>query len=305
MRKLLATAVLAAIVVTGCGSSSSKTAAASATTTKAAAAFPVTVGSVTLATKPTHIVSLSPTATEMLYAVGAGSQVTAVDIYSTYPPEAPHSKLNGYDSSAEAVAAEHPDLVLLASDSGGKLAPGLAALKIPALLLPAATTLDDTYAQIAEVGKITGHGAEATAEVAKVKGQVAAVVKSVGDKAKGKTYYHELDNTLYTATSHTFIGQVYSLLGMVDIADAAPSKTAGDYPQISAEFLVQKNPDFVFLADTTCCQQTAATFAARPAFGQLEAVKAGHVVPVSDDIASHWGPRIVDFLKIVADAVTK
>lgn len=302
MRKQLAAVALAALALSACGSSSSKTATAS---TKAAASFPVTVGDATIPARPTHIVSLSPTATEMLYAVGAGSQVGAVDVYSTYPKEAPRTKLNGFDTNAEAVAAEHPDLVVLADDSGGKIVPGLKALKIPVLELPAATTIDDTYKQLDEVGRATGHVSEASAAATKVRTGLADVVKSVGDKAKGKTYYHELDNTLYSATSKTFIGQLYGMLGMVDIADGAPSKTAGDYPQLSAEYVVAKDPDYVFLADTICCQQSAATFAARPAFGQLKAVKEGHVVPMSDDLASHWGPRIVDYLRAVADAVTR
>lgn len=304
MRKLLAALTISAIALVGCGSSNKSDTGATSSTTRAeaAASFPVTIGKVTIPSRPTHIISLSATATEMVYAVGAGSQVTAVDKYSTFPKRAPHTSLDPFAISAEAVSARDPDLVLYSDDTDGKLAAGLATLKIPALLLPAAKTMDDSYAQIREIGKATGHAVGATAEVTGIRRALDQVVKTIGGRAKGLSYYHELDNTLYTATSKTFIGEVYARLGMVNIADATPTGT-GDYPQLSAEYIVQKDPDFVFLADTICCQQDAKTFAARPGFSGLKAVRNGHVVPLSDDLASHWGPRIVDFMRTVGDAI--
>ena len=118
------------------------------------------------------------------------------------------------------------------------------------------------------------------------------------------TYYHELDPTYFSATSKTFIGQVYSLLGLKNIADPADADGSG-YPQLSAEAIIAANPDMVFLADTKCCQQTAQTVAARPGWNVITAVKDGGVVPLDDDIASRWGPRIVDYLRSVAAAVNQ
>jgi iron complex transport system substrate-binding protein len=119
--------------------------------------------------------------------------------------------------------------------------------------------------------------------------------------AKPLTVYHELDQTFYSATSHTFIGQMYTLLGLHDIADGA--KTSTDYPQLSAEYIIASDPDLIVLADTVCCGQTRATVAARPGWSTMKAVKTGEIVPVDDSIASEWGPRIVLFLKAVASAV--
>jgi iron complex transport system substrate-binding protein len=297
MRKLPAIITLVALTLAACGSSSSHTAAPPTT---GVASFPVTVGTVTVHTRPKRVMSLSATATEMLYAVGAGTQVFAVDKYSTYPPNAPHTKLDGFSIGAETVAAEKPDLVLLSEDSGTKLAAGLAVLKIPALNLPPAATIDETYKQIAEVGAVTGHAVAAKAEVGRIRARLDSIVSAVGGRAKGLTYYHELDNTLYSVTSRTFIGQLYQRLGMVNIADAVDKGI--DYPQLSAEYVIKSDPDFVFLADTVCCQQTAATFAARPGFATLKAVRSRHVIAVPDDVASHWGPRIVDFTRIIASA---
>ena len=301
MRTPLVSLIIAAAALTGCGGSK---APAPRQAQQSSTAFPVTIGSVVIPTRPTRIVSLTATGTEMLYAVGAGSQVIAVDKYSTYPPRAPKTGLSDFDPNVESIAAEHPDLVLLSDDASAAIGNGMATLKIPALILPPAASIADTYHQIDEIGLATGHQFAATAENTKIRRELDQIVASVGNRAKGLTYYHELDDTLYSATSHTFIGQLYARLGMVNIADAAPKTAVGEYPQLSAEYLVQSNPDYVFLADTMCCHQTAATFAARPAFAQLSAVKNGRVIPLSDEIASHWGPRIVDFLRLIADAIT-
>ena len=117
--------------------------------------------------------------------------------------------------------------------------------------------------------------------------------------AKGLTFYEELSPDYYSATSKTFAGQVLTLLGLKDIADAA-DKTGSGYPKLSAEYVVAANPDLVVLADTKCCGQTAASVKARPGWGSISAVTRGGVVGVSDDVASRWGPRIVEFLRAVA-----
>ena len=299
MKRLLVIAVFAGALA-ACGSSSH-----GGTTTTAPASFPATVtaanGAVTISSRPARILSLSATATEMVYAIGAGSQVIGVDKYSTDPPNAPKTNFDGTES-AESYVPVHPDLVLLAFDTGGKLVSQLSTLHIPVLLLPPAKTLDDTYAQFDELGAATGHRQEATAEIAKVRQQLDTIVQSVGTRAKGLTYYHEVDNTLYTATSKTFIGALYARLGMVNVADAA-DKTGSGYPQLSAEFLIKADPDFIFLSDSTCCQQSAATVAKRPGYQVMKAVRLGHVIVLPDPVASQWGPRVVDFLQDVANAV--
>jgi iron complex transport system substrate-binding protein len=308
MKRFVAVAVLAAATLGACGSSGKTTATGSTTTATAppVTSFPVAVtaanGTVTIPARPTRILSLSATATQMLYAIGAGPQVVGVDVYSTDPPDAPRTKFTGSETSAEDYVSEHPDLVLLAFDTGGKLVAQLSTLHIPTLLLPPAKAIDDSYSQFRQLGLATGHFAEAVKEANTVAQQLDSVARSVGNRAKGLTYYHEVDNTLYTATSKTFIGALYGRLGMVNVADAADSSGSG-YPQLSAEYLVRQDPDFVFLGDTVCCHETAATFGGRPGFSQLKAVRLGHVVLVSDPIASEWGPRVVDFLKVVAAAV--
>ena len=274
----------------------------------ASAAYPVKIttpaGSVTLTAKPVRVISLSPTSTEDLFAVGAGPQVRAVDDQSSYPASAPRTKLSGFTPNVEAIAKYRPDLVIISNDSGGKLAKRLRALKIPVMLEPAAVKLADVYAEISQLGLATGHTAKAKAVVTRMKSQIAQIVASVPKRATPLTYYHELSPDLYSATSTTFIGQLYGLLGLKNIADAADSGGTG-YPQLNAEYLIAANPDFVFLADTNCCQQTPATVAARPGWSAMNAVENGQVVNLDDDIASRWGPRIVNYLRAVAARVAR
>lgn len=301
----------AALLLAGCGGSSSGSSAgapssaassASASPTALTATFPVTVtgtnGAVTVEKQPAAIVSLSPSATEMLFAMGAGQQVKAVDDQSNYPADAPKTTLSGFTPNVEAIAGYSPDLVVFATDANG-LAAGLKKLGIPALQLDAATTLDQSYAQMTELGKATGHPEEADKLVASVKERIDAAVASVPTSETPVKVYHELDPTYFSVTSSTFVGDVYKKFGLTNIADQAKD-LAGGYPQLSAEFVVKAAPDLIVLADTKCCQQSAATLAKRPAFASVPAVAKGRIVAADDDIASRWGPRVADFAEQIA-----
>lgn len=306
---LLAAPVLA--LVAGCGSTSSTagTTAGGSTTpaSSATSSFPVTVpgasGSLTLTSAPKRIVSLFPSATETLFAIGAGPQVIAVDDQSTYPAKAPRTKLSGFQPNAEAVAKYQPDLVVVSNDTNG-LVSTLKKLQIPVLLQPAPRTLDESYAQELALGLATGHRQQAEQVVAGVKARIAAAVASMPTSGKSSKVYHELDPTYYSATSDTFIGSIYKLFGLQNIADAAKAAaSSGGYPQLSAEYVVSAAPELIVLADSQCCGQTPAAVAKRPAFSTVPAVKDGRVVAIGDDISSRWGPRVAEFAEAVAKAL--
>jgi iron complex transport system substrate-binding protein len=267
-------------------------------------AFPVTVkaanGSVRVEQRPARIVSLSATATEMLFAVGAGLQVVAVDDRSNYPPSAPRTKLSGFEPNAEAVAGYRPDLVVTAGDANG-IVGELTKIGIPVLLAPAAPDLPTAYAQIELLGKATGHVARAKAVVRSLRDRIAKAVAGV-PRGKQLTVYHELSPDYFSATSRTFIGQVYRLFGLRNIADRARG-AAGDYPKLSAEFVIASDPDLIVLADGKCCDQTAKTVAARAPTSRIAAVVHRNVFAIDEDIASRWGPRVVRFVELVAARV--
>ena len=255
---------------------------------------PIVVSS---AATPTRIVSLSPTATEDLFAIGAGKQVVAVDNDSNYPATAPKSKLSGYTPNAEAIAAYNPDLVVLSYDAS-HIVEALGKLHIAVLEQGAASNLTQAYSQLTQLGRVTGHAAGAASVVARMKAQIGAIVKAVPRPKPALTVYHEIDDNYYSATSKTFIGRVYTLLGLKNIADAA-DKTGSGYPKLSGEYIVGANPSLIVLADG----QTTAKLKGRAGWSTIAAVKNGGVVDVNADISSRWGPRIVDFLRVVSAAV--
>jgi iron complex transport system substrate-binding protein len=316
-RMLFALAAAAALVA-GCSSSGSSSApstspsaSAGASKTTAAAAFPVTVaasnGSVTIKVKPARIVSLSPTATEDLYAVGAGSQVVAVDSDSDYPADAPVTKLTGLSPNVEAIAKYNPDLVIAAQNTNG-LVSGLTKLGIPVLIEPAAAGLNDAYGQIDQIGQATGNAVEAEQTVTTMKSQIATYIQQAGASHKNLTYYWELSaSPYYSAASSTFIGQIVGLFGLKNIADAADKASDGGYPALSEEYIVAARPQIIFLADNEAADggQTPSVVEKRPGWDVIPAVKDGEVIALNDDIASRWGPRLPQLVQQIAQAVEK
>ena len=310
MRKALSRLLLAIIVV-ACGSPAVSTTSAAVATTSAAATttaftgFPVTletaIGPLTIPDRPKAIVSLAPTATEMLAAIGAAEQLVAVDDQSNYPAEVPLTDLSGFTPNIEAIASYQPDLVVISNDIDNMVA-SLQSLDIPVLLLPAAVTLDDVYSEIELLGVATGHVVDAQLLTKTMKEDIAALVEGFEPPAEPITYYHELDPMLFSVTSTTFIGSIYSLFGMQNIADPADPDGFG-YPRLSAEYVIESDPDFIFLADTGFAGQTTETVAARPGWSDMSAVTNGRVISLDDDVASRWGPRVVDFVRAVAGAV--
>ena len=246
-----------------------------------------------------RIVSLSASLTEDLFAIGAGPQVVAVDDQSNYPTGVPKTSLSGFTPNVEAIAGYRPDLIVVSDDVKG-IVGQLKALSIPTLLEAAPSNLDGAYAEITQLGAASGHTSEAAGLVQTMKGKVSALLAKLPKRTKPLTYYYELDQTLFTVTSHTFVGNLFTAAGMVDVADKAGASS--DYPQLNAETLLSSNPDLIFLADTKCCGQSAATVSARPGYSTIAAVKNGRVVALDDDIASRWGPRVTDLLSKIVDA---
>ena len=269
--------------------------------------FPVTIttpsGKVTVASKPRRIVSLSPTATESLFAIGAGPQVVAVDDQSDYPKAAPKTTLSGFTPNVEAIASYRPDLVIIAFDTKG-LAAALRGLGIKVVHHDGAKTLAGAYQQIRQLGLVTGNAERATRVVLTMKTRINRIVRSSRTGSQGLSVFHELDPLLFTVTSNTFIGRVYAALGLENIADAAEGAGSG-YPQLSAEYVVASNPDLIVLADSVCCGQKASTVAARPGWDRVAAVRTGSIVRVDDSIASRWGPRLVDFFRAMSSALAR
>ncbi len=254
---------------------------------------------------PACVVSLSPTATETLYAIGAGAQVQAVDKDSNFPTHGlpPASRrIDALNPSVEAILgicrptpthpSRKPDLVVISYDAN-QIKEKLTALGVKVVEQDAPANLGGAYAQIRQLGALTGHLAAARALASSIARQINADVASVpAHPAKVINVYYELDPTYYSLTSSTFVGILLKKLGLVNIADAQSTSADAGYPQLNAEYIVSANPQLIFLADTICCQVTAASVGARPGFAQVSAVVHHHVIGLNDDIASRWGPRL-------------
>jgi len=251
-----------------------------------------------------RIVSLSPTATEMLYAIGAGDQVVAVDSYSTFPAETASkvTKMSAFEPNAEAILGYTPDVVLISNDTN-KISEQLIAgnPKLQVWTGAAAATLDDVYKQITELGALTGHDKDAETLIESMKTRIAKATENISAPMSPKSYFYELDNTLYSVTSNTFVGALLKPFGFTNIADGV--EAGNDYPQLNAEVIAKANPSIIFLADTKCCAQNAAEVSKRPGWAGIDAVKNGQIVELDDDIASRWGPRVVDLLEQISTGI--
>lgn len=313
--------LLLALVVAACGgdgattttpSSDSTTTTVGETTTTAEttttvdSGFPVTVqaanGAVEINAMPTAIISLSPSATENLFAIGAGGQVVAVDDQSNYPEAAPVTDLSGFTPNLESILSYEPDLVVITYDPGDLIA-GLDAVGIPTLLLPSATSVVDAFVEIETLGVATGHVGEAAEAVLAMQTGIDDVVAEFGDQLSGVTIYHEVDNTLYSVSSSSYVGELYSRLGLVNIADEADPDGFG-YPQLSPEYIVSEDPDVILLADASF-GESIDTMRERPGWAEMTAIQSEAVIEVDPDLASRWTPRSVGFLREVAEAIAR
>ncbi|MGI9599381.1 MAG: ABC transporter substrate-binding protein [Acidimicrobiales bacterium] len=256
-------------------------------------------GTVTIEAEPASIVSLSATSTEMLFAIGAGDLVAAVDIYSNYPAEAPEGTLDGFSPDLEAILSNQPDLVV-ASGLPEDIAAGLTDSGVALMLLPAAASFDDTYDQIAQLGEATGHIDEAAALNADIRQGIDQVISTLPDSEEPIRVFHEIDDSFYTATSASFIGQVYSEMGFDNIAD--PLDDGSGFPLVDGESVIAADPSLIVF--TSQASYTADDIVARPGWDGVSAVARGNIVQVDADIASRWGPRIVEFMEAIAGVVT-
>ncbi|UCG41248.1 MAG: ABC transporter substrate-binding protein [Acidimicrobiia bacterium] len=270
-----------------------------------ATGFPVTIESggrtLEVTEAPQRIVTLSPAANETIFAIGAGDQVIASDSLATFPADSPTDPdLLAYQPNVEAIVGTYePDLVVMTFDPGDVVA-GFEALGVPVLVQFAPATLDEAYAQWKDLGAITGHLPEAVALINQVQDRIGNAVASADGAGEGMAFYHELDSTFFSVTSTTFVGAMYDRFGLINVADEADVDGYG-YPQLSAEYLIDRAPDMIFVTD--CCGTLAGSFGERPGWDTIPAVANGAIHVVSDDLASRWGPRIADFAEVIADAI--
>ncbi len=298
---LLAVGALADLACSGGAPSVSFTCdAAAVASAPDASAFPLEISdsvgnTVTLETPPRRIASLSAGHTEILYAIGAGDQVAAVDSTSDCPQEANDlPKVDAFTPSVEAIAELEPDLVIIFFDPGD-LQSSLQGLDIPVLNLAAPESVEGVYDQVELLGQATGQVDEATDLVADMQAAIQEIRSEIGAVTDAPTVFHEIDNKYFTAGPGSFIADLYDILGAENIADA----TGQPFPQMSAEAIIEADPEVIVLADEDA-GETPDTVKGRPGWDNISAVQNGRVHIVDPDIVSRPGPRRVEALRTLA-----
>jgi iron complex transport system substrate-binding protein len=302
--------VLLMTLIAGCGAAPAATPLPADTTTAGAVAFPMTVTdaaghSVTLKAQPSRIVSLSPSFTEMLFAIGAGDQVVGVTTFCNYPPEAEkREKIGGYAAdtiSVEKIVALKPDLVAAESDVHADVIAALEPLGVTVVAMKP-TTMEDVYAGLDLLGRLTGHPQMAAETVADMQTRIKAVADKVSGVAVDKrptVFWEVWDEPLMTAGPATFTGQLIRLAGGVSIfADVTK-----DYPQVSNEEIVKRHPAVIMGPDTHGDKLTVEQIAKRPGWERLAAVTGGRVYLINGDTSSRPGPRLALAVEDMARAL--
>lgn len=302
---LLSLAVLAALVL-GCGSGASVPPPATTTPSATpAAAFPQAVTDsrgvrLELAAAPRRIISLSPGVTEMLYAIGAGTQIVATDRFSDFPAEAARTtKLEYTQPSAEATVALTPDLVIMTGRQEGQVEQ-FRALRLPVLFMEEPKSLAAVVESARLYGRLTGHAAEGEQLAASLQARIDRVIAQL-PPGEGPRVFYELTPDLYTVAPESFVGSMLTALRTRNVAQGA--RTA--FPQISAETVIAANPEVILLVDGGARSggQSAATVSARPGWGGIDAVRNRRIVALEPDIVNRPGPRIVDGFEAIARAI--
>jgi len=249
-----------------------------------------------------RVVSLSPGATETIYALGAEAALVAVDNNADFPAAAASfaTRVDAFQPNIEAIAALEPDLVIVPSDIGG-IVGALDRLSIPVLFVDLDTdvqTIDDVLGQIGLMGRLTGTDAVADQIIADLRARVTVVGDGLRGLANtdGPSVYHELDSTFYTVSEQTFIGSLYRTLKARNIAGDGGGIA---YPQLTQEAIIDADPEVIVLADEEF-GVTIDIVKARPGWNAIFAVQNDQIYAIDPDIISRPGPRIVDALEQLA-----
>ncbi len=248
-----------------------------------------------------RIVSLAPSNTEILFALGAGIQVAGRDEASDYPDEALSlPTVGGWSGfSTESIVALQPDLVLAGGINTPELVASLESLGLRVYFLPNPATIEEMYANLETVGLLTGHEAETAALVKALKVRVAAVDEKLATVTERPSVYYELDATdptkPYTAGPGSFVDLLIQRAGGANVG----AQLQGQWVQISLEELLVLDPDMILLGDALY-GETPEKVAARPGWEVLSAVQDGRLYPFDDTLVSRPGPRLVDALEAMA-----
>jgi iron complex transport system substrate-binding protein len=265
-----------------------------------ASAFPLeetddSGGTVSFESPPDAIVSLSAAHVEVLYAIGAGDQLIAGDLFSDCPTAATElEQLDSFTPSIEAITALEPDLVVLGF-SDPDLQAALSGVDITSMLLEPPADIDGVLQDMELLGRVTGHAEEAASYTDGMEARIDEIVAELPEEDAPPKVFHEVDNLLYTAGPGSFVADLYELLKAENIAEA----TGQPFPQMTQEAIIEAAPDVIILADEEA-GESAETVSARPGWDAIPAVQEQRIYAVDPDIVSRPGPRVVEALETLS-----
>ncbi len=250
-----------------------------------------------------RIVSLAPSNTEILFALGAGSQIIGRDSFSDYPPEALQIKDVGGgfgNLDVETIIALQPDLVLASPLTAAEQVQGLRDLGLTVFVLPNPLQFEDLYTNLMTVARLTGRVEQAEALITQLKQRVQSVDERLGGIEQRPLVFYEIDgtdpNAPWTAGPDTFIDMLITRAGGLNFGH----ELQGEWVQVSLEEILRRDPDLILLGDAIWGGVTVEAVMARPGWGELSAVKNQRVYPFDDNIVSRPGPRLVEGLEALA-----
>jgi iron complex transport system substrate-binding protein len=300
-----ATAAPATAVPTESSPTAAPTEAPPAPTSSAASVTITDVAgrTVTIGATPEHLISLAPSTTEILFALGLASKIVAVDDFSDYPAEAKGlPKIGGLNGAYnfEQIVALKPDVIFAAGITAPEAIKKLEDLKLNVVVVGAEkTSFESVFADIALVGKATGQPEQATQVTTAMQDQLAALKTTLATAQTKPLVYWELDATdpakPYSVGPGTFVGDIIALAG----GENAFAQAESPFPQVSAEQVVAANPDVIILSDAAY-GITVESVLKRPGWQVIAAVKQQRVAPIDDNLVSRPGPRLVAGLEAAA-----
>jgi iron complex transport system substrate-binding protein len=251
---------------------------------------------------PTHVarvVSLSPAATETLFAIGAGDKVVGVTTLADYPPEVKKlPQVGGYITESlniERIVNLKPDLVISAGSLQLGIVNQLDKLGIVVMAIEP-NSMTEIMASIRRLGKAVGCEADAERLATDLEKQILSLKQRLEGVDRPRVYYEVSDKPLMAAGPNSFLGQLIEMAGGHNIF----SDIDKAYPFVNSEQLVRRNPQIILVPNRP---EAVHNLLQRDGWQLVDAVKQRRVIPVDEDRVSRSGPRIVEGLEIIAKSI--
>ena len=241
-----------------------------------------------------RVISLSTTHTEVIQVLGGESLLVGVDSFSE--TELPIEKIDAFTVTAEDLVELNPDLVIVAFDFNG-IIEGLESLEINYALLPPARDFDDVYTQIEEIGALINKSDESLELVSAMQNDVEEIIQNFS--SENITVFHEIGFTygIYTVNENSFIGEIYNLLGVNNVANLKEDPFGSGYPEFSEEEVLASNPNLIVVGHSDYLNKDLST---RVGWGEITAVQSGNVFFLDENLANNWGASTVDLLNTLS-----